>query len=81
MSETVRDGEVLGEEERDCWVLKDEISGDEEEFECEPTKAQVMSFKNDCGYTTIKVRKNTACKTIKIRPLDKAGTEDEWVEE
>jgi len=40
----VMDGDVLGEDET-VWTVRDAISGDEEEFESEPTKADVIAFK------------------------------------
>jgi len=80
MVEVVRDGEVLGnEDEPDCWVVKDTVTGDEEEFDAEPTKTQVLSFKNEQGYSTVKVKKDARCKVIKITPLDKAGA-DIWID-
>ena len=71
----VMDGDVLGEDET-VWTVVDAISGDEQEYESEPTKADVIAFKRDCGYSTVKVKKNTADRTITIRPVDKAGSYD-----
>lgn len=71
----VMDGDVLSEDET-VWTVVDAISGDEQEYESEPTKADVIAFKRDYGYSTVKVKKNTAERTITIRPVDKAGFYD-----
>jgi hypothetical protein len=73
----VRDGEIIGNDAEQTsnnkWKIIDRVSGDEEEFSAEPTRAQVLRFKADCGYTTIKVKKDERCKTITVSPIDKSG--------
>lgn len=71
----VNDGEILTEDEN-VWTVVDAISGDEQEYDAEPNKADVIAFKRNCGYSTVKVRKNAAERTITIRPVDKAGVYD-----
>lgn len=70
-------GEVLGDEEEDedeTWFVEDTVSGKEKEFDGEPSSDEIIGFKNELGYASVKiVSKDTVCRKILIRPVDKAG--------
>lgn len=71
MATMVRDGETLGNDNQ--WTLKSAMGGDSQMFDTEPTKVQVIAYKTELGYSTVKVSRDAASKTITLRPIDKAG--------
>jgi hypothetical protein len=65
-------GQVITGEDDEEWKIIDEVSGEEETYDEEPTEDDIIAFKDDQGYSSVKIVKKEG-KTITIRPVDKAG--------
>ena len=56
------------------WIVKDALSQMTREFIREPNKNDLIAFKNELGYSSVKViKRDPASRTMIIRPLDKSG--------
>jgi hypothetical protein len=78
---TLEAGQIIGgaatAAPRTRWVFVDAATGKDMTVphEGEPTEADLKRFKDSVGYSSVRiVRKDAACKTITVQPVDKAGS-------
>jgi hypothetical protein len=66
-------GEIIdGDDEK--WTIIDEVSGAEETYDEEPDEDDIIAFKDEQGYSSVKIVSKVG-RRITIRPVDKAGQE------